>query len=66
MRTNILESSIVAKQQIKIHLNCNEHTASTILVSKDLLQSVKDSRSWYKLFLESKKTENKKAEKISI
>jgi len=59
MRTNMLENSIVAKPKIKSHLKCNKLTASNI--SKDLLQSVKASSSRYKLFLESKKNENKKS-----
>ena len=67
MRTNMLENSIVIKRLIKSHLKCNELTASNILISKDLLQSVKASSSRYKLFLESKKNENKKSRKtISI
>ena len=62
MRTNMLENTIVTKRQIKSHLKCNERTASNILISKDMLQSVRAS-AITSFVLETKKNENKKAEK---
>jgi len=64
MRTNTLENTIIAKRQIRSHLKCNDLTASNIVISKDMLQSVRMSSSKYRLYLESKKNESKK--KISI
>ena len=53
MRTNMLENTVVAKRQIRSHLKCNELTANKILISKDMLQSVRAVST--NVFLELKK-----------
>ena len=55
MRTNMLENTVVAKRQIRSHLKCNELTANKILISKDMLQSVRAVST--NVFLELKKND---------
>ena len=65
-RVNMSEMTLVAKRTVKNHLKTNQVTPATVVINKEMLQSVKAARKRCELYREKSKSEEAAAKKMSV